>query len=107
MVALVNETNVRSSLQGKELLVLLKQKIKDTITDDRAIVISIENTLMNCLNTIYVDDCEVDDERLYLCDDNFEFTIIFNEETKFSYDDTYEEEYFTVLHSGTEIKLFF
>lgn len=100
MGALINET--KRSL--KEVLELLKQKIDETIIEDRSIGISIETDFMNCLNRLYVEDYEVTNTQIYLSYDNLDINILFNENTEIVYED--EEEHFTITHNGASILLY-
>lgn len=100
MEALVNE--------AKNSILLLKKKIEYCITNNKAICISIESAFMSLLNKIYVEDYNINDdynnERLYLSDDNFEFTISFDEKTNITYDD--EEDSFKIKSEESEIVLY-
>ena len=115
MGALIDVTGkVRSNLlnsvrnfsgSDKKLVTLLKKKIEDCIMEDKSIVIDISSPVMECRNTIFIDDYEVDEERLYLNNGNFEIHINLNE-SKVEYDNTFDNE-FTFVGNNAEIKLAF
>ena len=102
MVALINETNV----ECRVLLNLLKQKIEEFITDNKAICISVESSFLNCLNTIYVEEYEIHEDRIYLSGNHFEYNIILDDKMQLKYNDVYDE-CCTIIHNDTEIGLYF
>ena len=97
MKALVNE--------AKKSILLLEEKIKYCITNNKAICISIESAFMNLLNKIYVEEYDVNENKcLYLSDGNFEYTLSLNEKTNITYNN--EEDSFKIKHDETEIVLY-
>ena len=105
MITLINETNV----EYNALLTLLRQKIEESIINEKAICISIESSIVNYLDAIYVENYKVDEERIYLSKDNFELDILFdNNIASIEYTDIYLDEYFKIIHNNnTEIRLYF
>lgn len=107
LIALIDQTNEMSSnLQREEVVTLLNSKIEKSIMDERAICISIEALFGNCLNRVYVDDFEVEEDHIYLNEGNFEFNINLDDNTEITYENEYEE-FFTISNKDTCIKLFF
>lgn len=112
MKALINITekvssNLSNDLDNNsnvELRKLLKQKIEDSITKDKSIIISISNPMMHCRNCILIDDYEIDEKELYINNENFELRIDLDK-TEIKYDDTYDA-YFTLFYNDTEICIY-
>ena len=106
MGALIDITsNTSSNLQNGELITLLKQKIEDSILSNRSVIITISNPIMECRNTIYTDDYEIDGNKIYLNNGNFELHIDINE-TEIKRDDTCANS-FTFVYKNMEIRLDF
>lgn len=92
MGALINNTNQAGSYLSKEikrnelkdisqskLLDLLKQKIEESIIEDKRIVVIVSTPLIICRNTFTVEDFEIDERYLYLNHKNFELHINLDE----------------------------
>lgn len=106
MGALINETK-EGKLNFRSLVTLFKQKIEDSIINDKSIIISASNSCVSFRNTISIADYECDTEKIYLNDDNFELHLDMSEIKEVKYDDTFDE-CFTFLHNdSTEIHLCF
>ena len=104
MKSLINVTKTKDErLKLASLVELFSQKIKDSITNDRDIIVSTENSCMSVLNRIAIEDYECDMEHLYLNDGSFELHMKMDEIKDIKYDNTYDES-FTFLHNdSTEI----
>lgn len=91
-----------------EVIALLRQRIIDSIDDEKAISISIEDACMTLLESIYIgsDDYELDENHLYFNKNKFDLNIIFDDVTRLEYNNDYEE-YFKMVHNNTEINLYF
>lgn len=91
--------------EGKEVL---KKKIEESIMQQKTIIVSISNPMLECRNTIHVEDYEYYDNNLYLNDGDFELHIELNENTKIQHDDSTEDEYMiTNANNNTETRLYF
>ena len=101
MNVLINNTT--QSLE--QMLELLKQKIDETILEDRSIVISMETSLCTCLHKMYVGDYEVNNMQIYLQEDNFELNINLPDISQIEYDDV-AEECFMIIHNNGIISLY-
>ena len=109
MGALISMANkVRSNLQNNsndELIVLLKQKIEDSIMENRKIVVDVSTPLISCRDTFSVEDYEVNDGYLYLNHRNFDLHINLDK-IEIKYDDTVYEN-FIFVHNDADIILQF
>ena len=107
MDALINITNNASSNLQKELISLLKQKIEDSIIDDKPVIICISNSEIECRNTINIADYEVSDNYFSLnaSDADIELHIKLNE-ADVKYDNILEDE-FIFIYEYMEIRLYF
>lgn len=86
-------------------VIMLKQKIEESIINHKPIIITNSNPAMECRNTIYADDYDVEENDLYLNSGDFELHINLNE-TEMRHDDAYEDE-FVFMHEDTETRLYF
>lgn len=87
-------------------ITLLKEKIEEAIKEDKALVISISNSLMECRNTIFTEDYEVKEDGLYLNYGNFELHINLDNNTMVIKSDVFDEE-FIINDNNSEIRLYF
>lgn len=107
MNALIPEAEMKRRLKFSNLVTLFKKKIEDCVINKKSIIISASSPIMECRNTILIEDYEFDIYNFYLNNGNFELYLKMNEIQEIKYDDTYEET-FTFLHSdNTEINLCF
>ena len=98
-----NQTD--STLSNNEKGVLLNKKIKESILNDKPIIIGIENPAMECRNTIFPNDYEIEYGKLYINNGNFELHINLDEvEVEYNYD---FEDNFIFTYNDTEIRLYF
>ena len=99
MSELINGTE-----KGK-VLELLREKFEDSVIYEKPVVISIENSFINCLDGVYVADYEVLDERISL-EGGIELSMMLKD-SDVSYE-AYGTEYcFKIIHKETEIRLYF
>ena len=112
MGALIEISNVRSNLQndtkdcsGNKLVMLLKEKIENSITEDKLIVVSFSSSSVESRNTFYVDDYEIDEDMLYLNNGNFELHVNLNK-SELKYDAALDD-CFTIVHNDTEVEICF
>lgn len=104
MNALINETKkIKNKLKFSNLMTLFKQKIEDCIINDKAIVVNVSNSFMAFRNTMHIADYEIDDERLYLNDENFEIHLNLHKIKDIEYDNMYEECFILLHNDNTEI----
>ena len=104
-MALIENTNQASSnLSNNKGGLLLDQKIKESILNDKPIIIGIENPIMECRNTIYPDDYAIEAGRLYISNGNFELHINLDEVKEYNDD---SEDNFIFTYNDTEIRLYF
>ena len=96
--------DVRDSYEGK-LVMLLKEKIENSITEDKSIVVSVSNAALESRNTFYVDDYNVDQDMLYLNNGNFEIHVNLGV-SELTYDAAFDE-CFTIVHNDTEVEICF
>lgn len=73
------DNNLKENKQKNELINLLKQKIEESIIEDRRIIINVSTPLMICRNAITVEDYEINEKYLYLNHENFELHIDLDE----------------------------
>ena len=90
----------------KDLLVLLKEKIEECISDDRTVCVCFDCCSMACRNKINIEDYEINNNYLYLNDKNFEVHIDFDTNTSIAYEDATEES-FTIIQNNMEFNLCF
>lgn len=113
MSALIEiSSNVRRNLHNdvrdhseSKLVMLLKEKIENSITEDKPIVVSVSNSALESRNTFCVDDYEVNEDMLYLNNGNFELHVNLNI-SELTYNAAFDE-YFTILHNNTEVEICF
>lgn len=113
MEALVNiDKKVGNNLPNKlqknsndELIVLLKQKIEESIMENGKIVIDVLTPLINCRNTLSVEDYEINEDYLCLNNRNFELHINLNK-IEIKYDYTVDEN-FIFVYDDTDVILYF
>lgn len=91
-----------------KVLELLQEKINNSIINKTAISISIEESFMTLLDSIYIeqDEYELDENHLYLEKDKLKFNIEFNDKVKTKYNNSFEES-FEIVHKDTKINLYF
>lgn len=107
MNALIPETEMKSRLKFGNLVTLFKQKIEDCVMNEKSIIISASSPIMECRNTILIEDYEFDIAKFYLNNGNFELYLKMNEINDIKYDNTYDE-CFTFIHNdNTKINLCF
>ena len=109
MNALINEANkVSSNLSTEKLISLLKQKIEETIMDDKSVVITVSNGSMECRNTIHIDTMEFDDNHLCLIDGDYELHINLDE-IEMRHDSEYMDapDVFVFRHENMETDMYF
>ena len=87
-----------------EFVVLLKEKIEECIMEDRQIIVNGSNVIMGYRNIFFVEDYEVDDELLYLNNENFELHIDLKE-AAIKYNDSFTNIIFT--YGNMEVELYF
>lgn len=83
--SLPNNLKKNSNNRTKKIISTLKQRIESSILKEKVFVICISTSIIDCRNTIYIEDYEIDDEYLYLNNENFEIHINLNE-TEVQYD---------------------
>ena len=114
MNALINVTKEASSnLQNSNdkvnvangEVVMLKKKIENSIMKHKPIIITNSTPVMECRNTIYAEDYDVEEDNLYLNGGSYELHINLNE-TEIVYDEVCEDE-FTFTYKDSETKLYF
>ena len=114
MNALINITNdARGSLRNSNdkvsraslNVMMLKQKIEKSIIRHNPIVITNSSPIMECRNTIYAEDYDVEEDSFYLNGENYELHINLKE-MEVIHDDLCEEE-FIFTHEDTETKIYF
>lgn len=93
-MALINEAECK----------LLKNKINYCIDNEIKICISIESAFMNLLHTVFVEDCKINDEFLYILAGDFDFTIYFNKGTEVTYNE--DQNSFKFNYEDSEIEMF-
>lgn len=86
----------------KELINLLKEKIEESIMEDKKIVIDVLTPLINCRNTLSVEDYEINEEYLYLNYGNFELHINLNE-IEIKYDDIIDESFILTCNNSSVV----
>ena len=91
---------VSNSLQSNgnkkmEVLKLLKDKIEDAVINDKSITTIITNSFAECRNNICIEGYELDEEYLYISNENFEIHIKSNDVTDLTYDSDEESFYIT------------
>lgn len=101
-----NLTNDLDNDKKGELISLLKHKIENSILEQRSIIIDVTAFMINCRNSIYVEDYEIDEESLYLNNKNFEVHIYFNNDTIIEYEEE-PQECFTIKQNNREFNIFF
>lgn len=113
MSALINVTNnVSSDLPSnsdvkRELISLFKQKIEDSIAEERSVIVTISNSIMECRNTIHIEDMEFAENHLCLIDGNFELHINLDE-IEMKHDDSMDvNDMFVFKHGDMEIDMYF
>lgn len=74
----IKENELKNVLQSK-LIDLLKQKIEESIIEDKRFVAIVSTPLITCRNTFTVEDFEIDERCLYLNHENFELHINLDE----------------------------
>lgn len=99
---LLNNSNNNSN---NELISLLKQKIEDSILTDKYVVAYISSPMIDCRNTIYIEDFEINEENLYINEGNYELHINLNE-VEMKYDNSFDES-FIIKHDDLEIGINF
>ena len=104
MNALVDNTNQVSGSLQKEFILLLKQKIEESIEEDMSVIVVVSNHFMEIRNTIFIDNIELDEEYLYIDDDSFELHTKLNE-TEITYDNTYSEKFIIIDKSYNDTKI--
>lgn len=92
------------SFVQEEVVLLLNQKIEDSVINQKPVIIGISNSVMECRNTIDIDDYEIDNERLYLNSGNFELHIQIVKITKNCNE---LEEQFICMCNNVEVVLYF
>lgn len=94
-----------NSLTQEEVVLLLSQKIEDSVLQQKTVIIGISSKFMECRNTIEIEDYEIDEERLYLNSGNFELHM---QLAKIRRHNTNEfEEQFMCAYDNVEIVLYF
>lgn len=96
--------NVRDYSEGK-LVMLLKEKIEYSITENKSIVVIVSNSALESRNTFYVDDYNVDQDMLYLNNGNFELHVNLGA-SELTYNATLDD-CFTIVHNDTEVEICF
>ena len=86
-------------------VVMLKQRIEESIVNHKPIIVINSNPVMECRNTIFADDYDIEEDELYLNSGNFELHIDLRE-TEVKHDEVCDEEY-VFVHDDTETKLYF
>jgi hypothetical protein len=92
--------------ERSKVLELLKEKIEESILCKEPVVISIENSFINCLDGVYIKNYEVSDERICL-EDRIELMIMLNEDMAISYEEDGIGYSFKIIHKETDIRLYF
>lgn len=112
MEALIDITsNANSNLQNnlndsnKELVALLKHKIEESIIENGKIAIDVSTHLINCRNTIYAEEYEVESNYFHLNHGNFELHINLDK-IEMKYDNSLDEN-FILTNNDTEINIHF
>lgn len=106
MKALVNITeNGNSNLQNitKENVTLLKDKIEEAIVKNKQIFAIVTNSFTECRHKMYIEDCELEKDYLYLNEGNFEIHITSKNVNELKY----ENDCFTITCGGSEVVLIF
>ena len=105
-------SNVRGNLHneakdysGDQLVMLLKEKIENSITEDKSIAVSFSSSAAEIRNTFYVDDYEFERNMLYLNNGNFELHVDLNT-SELKYNDAFDD-CFTIVHNETEVEIWF
>lgn len=100
---LYNSNDKASIINGD--IIMLKKKIEDSIMNNKPIIIINSTPVMECRNTIYAENYDVEEDNLYLNSGDYELHINLNE-TEVKHNDMCEEE-FIITHEDTETKLYF
>ena len=96
----------RNDFTEKELVKLLKEKIEEAMTNDISVVAIITNSFTECRNVLYIEYYELDENYLYINDNNFEIHINSNSVTEIKYDNTYDEQ-FVITCGENKVTLIF
>lgn len=99
MNALINITEEA----GCSLQDILKDKIEKSIINDKLVCIIISSQFVECRNTFYIADYEVDEDCIYINADNFELHIMQNDIMEMNYNDCDEQFVITGKHNKVNI----
>lgn len=100
-------SNLHNNIKSIEKKVkLLKNKIEETVENDKSITVIITNSFTECRNRLRIKEYELSKEYFHLCEDDFEIHITPNNVTDLKYDDTYDE-HFTITCRDSEVVLIF
>lgn len=83
---------------------LLKDKIDYCMNNEIKICISIESVFMNLLHTVFIEECKVNEEFIYILAGDFDFTIYFNKGTEVTYNE--DQNSFKFNYEDSEIEMF-
>lgn len=86
---LLNNSNNNSN---NELISLLKQKIEDSILKEKSVVAYISSPMIECRNTFYIEDFEINKENLYVNKGDYELHINLNK-VDMKYDNSSDESF--------------
>lgn len=113
MNALVNFINEISSnltidfdyTLTEKFIDLLKEKIETRISEKEPVIIYVHTDMVECRNTILIDDYEFNDDMLYFNNGNYEIHICFDK-AEIKYDTSFDES-FIFTYDNMEVGLIF
>ena len=103
---LQNNEDKEKVIAREEVVNLIKEKIEESIINDKSIVVILENSCLECRNNFYIEDYDIDQECFYLSGNNFELHIKSDNMSDIKYNNTYDEQ-FTITCEDSEITLIF